>query len=154
MIHDADMVHGDLTTSNFMVREESAAPDGYELVSGRRYSFFSCLLARMQMDVSLSSQRVWDALGCHIQVAIDFGLGYTKPLAEDKAVDLYVLERAFVSTHPNSQSLVSRFAASTELDRVIFIPFPPPNEACMATSDRSWRLTEARFSCLAGSTGR
>lgn len=39
-------------------------------------------------------------------MAIDFGLGYTKPLAEDKAVDLYVLERAFVSTHPNSQPLV------------------------------------------------
>lgn len=44
------------------------------------------------------------------QVAIDFGLGYTKPLAEDKAVDLYVLERAFVSTHPNSQPLVGRQA--------------------------------------------
>lgn len=31
---------------------------------------------------------------------IDFGLAYTKPNPEDKAVDLYVLERAFVSTHP------------------------------------------------------
>lgn len=40
------------------------------------------------------------------QVAIDFGLGFLQPLAEDKAVDLYVLERAFLSTHPHSQALV------------------------------------------------
>lgn len=41
-------------------------------------------------------------------MAIDFGLGSQKPLVEDKAVDLYVLERAFLSTHPHSQALVSR----------------------------------------------
>lgn len=33
-------------------------------------------------------------------VLIDFGLSYIKNSVEDKAVDLYVLERAFVSTHP------------------------------------------------------
>lgn len=36
---------------------------------------------------------------------IDFGLAYTSALVEDKAVDLYVLERAFASTHPDSQPL-------------------------------------------------
>ena len=36
---------------------------------------------------------------------IDFGLAYTSTLAEDKAVDLYVLERAFASTHPRSEPL-------------------------------------------------
>lgn len=30
---------------------------------------------------------------------IDFGLSFNSLNAEDKAVDLYVLERAFVSTH-------------------------------------------------------
>lgn len=39
-------------------------------------------------------------------VLIDFGLGMMKPTMEDKAVDLYVLERAFVSTHPGSEFLV------------------------------------------------
>lgn len=39
---------------------------------------------------------------------IDFGLAYTSALAEDKAVDLYVLERAFVSTHPESEPLFGR----------------------------------------------
>jgi TP53 regulating kinase-like protein len=37
---------------------------------------------------------------------IDFGLSYISTLPEDKGVDLYVLERAFLSTHPNSESLV------------------------------------------------
>ncbi|KAJ1735120.1 serine/threonine-protein kinase bud32 [Coemansia biformis] len=36
---------------------------------------------------------------------IDFGLSQISPSAEDKAVDLYVLERAFVSTHPGSSRL-------------------------------------------------
>jgi tRNA A-37 threonylcarbamoyl transferase component Bud32 len=41
------------------------------------------------------------------QVMIDFGLGGLQPVVEDKAVDLYVLDRAFASTHPHSQPLVS-----------------------------------------------
>jgi len=38
---------------------------------------------------------------------IDFGLAYVRDMAEDKAVDLYVLEKAFLSTHPDSEQLVS-----------------------------------------------
>ncbi|KAJ1884992.1 serine/threonine-protein kinase bud32 [Kickxella alabastrina] len=38
-------------------------------------------------------------------VLIDFGLSQISVSAEDKAVDLYVLERAFISTHPNSERL-------------------------------------------------
>lgn len=34
---------------------------------------------------------------------IDFGLSYTSDLYEDFGVDLYVLERAFLSTHPNTE---------------------------------------------------
>ena len=40
-------------------------------------------------------------------VLIDFGLGATKALVEDKAVDLYVLERAMMSAHPNSEVLIA-----------------------------------------------
>jgi tRNA A-37 threonylcarbamoyl transferase component Bud32 len=39
---------------------------------------------------------------------IDFGLSYTSHLFEDKAVDLYVLERAFISTHPGSERWVKK----------------------------------------------
>jgi tRNA A-37 threonylcarbamoyl transferase component Bud32 len=46
---------------------------------------------------------------------IDFGLSYVSNLVEDKAVDLYVLERAFSSTHPDSEpmfaSVLSAYAA-------------------------------------------
>ena len=50
-------------------------------------------------------------------MAIDFGLGFLQPLAEDKAVDLYVLERAFLSTHPNSQPLVGRLVGRSRKGR-------------------------------------
>jgi TP53 regulating kinase-like protein len=38
-------------------------------------------------------------------ILIDFGLGYTESVAEDKGVDLYVLERALLSSHPNTEEL-------------------------------------------------
>jgi len=38
---------------------------------------------------------------------IDFGLSYVSSLLEDKAGDLYVIEKAFLSTHPNSEEIVS-----------------------------------------------
>ena len=38
-------------------------------------------------------------------VLIDFGLSFVSSLAEDKGVDLYVLERAFLSTHPNTEDI-------------------------------------------------
>ncbi|KAH9934870.1 uncharacterized protein B0H18DRAFT_902524 [Fomitopsis serialis] len=67
-MHRADIVHGDLTTSNMILRHPSSTK-GLQLV------------------------------------LIDFGLAFTSTLAEDKAVDLYVLERAFSSTHPASELL-------------------------------------------------
>jgi TP53 regulating kinase and related kinases len=68
VMHCADMLHGDLTTSNVMV----------ERVEGGEGQL----------------------------VLIDFGLSETSTSHEDKAVDLYVLERAFDSTHPGQRYLV------------------------------------------------
>ncbi|KAJ3087307.1 TP53 regulating kinase, partial [Physocladia obscura] len=70
-LHNADIIHGDLTTSNLMLRAES---------------------------LSL--------------VFIDFGLSFVSSLAEDKAVDLYVLERALASTHPQSHVLLEEILKS------------------------------------------
>ena len=36
---------------------------------------------------------------------IDFGLGFSEGSPEDRGVDLYVLERAMISTHPNTERL-------------------------------------------------
>ena len=39
---------------------------------------------------------------------IDFGLSFVSSKVEDKAVDFYVLKRAFISTHPGSEDLFER----------------------------------------------
>lgn len=65
-LHLADIVHGDLTTSNIMARR--------------------------------------DMTGLGV-VLIDFGLASVSTLIEDKAVDLYVLERALQATHPEPEDL-------------------------------------------------
>jgi TP53 regulating kinase-like protein len=81
-LHNENLVHGDLTTSNLMCRKaDTVAEDD---IAG-------LLLGQVVM--------------------IDFGLGATSLNIEDKAVDLYVLERAFISTHPQSEPL---FAAILE----------------------------------------
>lgn len=64
-LHDGGMIHGDLTTSNMIVRKADEA-----------------------------------------LVLIDFGLATIATLPEDKAVDLYVLERAITSAHSQHTALV------------------------------------------------
>lgn len=69
-LHASDIVHGDLTTSN--------------------------LLLKLELDADADGE----------VVVIDFGLSEGSTRIEDKAVDLYVLERALVSTHPESGFMV------------------------------------------------
>ncbi|KAF7642564.1 hypothetical protein LDENG_00255670 [Lucifuga dentata] len=74
-MHDEDVVHGDLTTSNMLLR---------------------CSKEKAESDL----------------VLIDFGLSYISALPEDKGVDLYVLEKAFLSTHPNTEALFEKLLKS------------------------------------------
>ncbi|XP_044205125.1 EKC/KEOPS complex subunit TP53RK [Thunnus albacares] len=74
-MHDEDVIHGDLTTSNMLLRR--SPEDG-------------------ESDLIL----------------IDFGLSYISALPEDKGVDLYVLEKAFLSTHPNTEALFEKLLKS------------------------------------------
>ncbi|KAG8785246.1 serine/threonine-protein kinase bud32 [Ceratobasidium sp. 428] len=76
-MHRGDIIHGDLTTSNMMLRKNKG---------------------REETEL----------------VLIDFGLSYNSLLVEDKAVDLYVLERAFSSTHPDSEGMFSQVLQSYE----------------------------------------
>lgn len=87
-MHAQDVIHGDLTTSNLMIREATES-----LVR-------ICYHTRLEIVMLIH---------CY-QVLIDFGLSYVSVMPEDKAVDLYVLERAFSSTHPNTEALVSMIA--------------------------------------------
>lgn len=72
LMHSKGVVHGDLTTSNLMLRpREGQQAEGLE----------------------------------GDMVLIDFGLASQSVQDEDRAVDLYVLERAFGSTHPGAEAL-------------------------------------------------
>ncbi|PBP20282.1 serine/threonine-protein kinase bud32 [Diplocarpon rosae] len=86
-LHDIGVIHGDLTTSNLMLRSltSSAVHDSGEGEGeGEGVSH-----AALDGEV----------------VIIDFGLASQSTQDEDRAVDLYVLERAFGSTHPRAEGL-------------------------------------------------
>ncbi|KAM6248735.1 EKC/KEOPS complex subunit TP53RK [Porphyrio hochstetteri] len=78
-MHDEDLIHGDLTTSNVLLRPP-----------------------KEKLDL----------------VLIDFGLSFISGLPEDKGVDLYVLEKAFLSTHPDTEAmfktLLKTYAATSK----------------------------------------
>ena len=80
-LHATGVVHGDLTTSNLMLRPRSGEGVNEDAVMG----------GLLEGEV----------------VLIDFGLASQNSQDEDRAVDLYVLERAFGSTHPRAESLFS-----------------------------------------------
>lgn len=86
LLHEGGMIHGDLTTSNFIVRllggEAAAAPHG------------SASAAANTAAASSGSDAMFGV------TVIDFGLVRDSTNAEDRAVDLYVLSRAVASTHP------------------------------------------------------
>ncbi len=77
-MHAIGIVHGDLTTSNMMLR-----PWKHDSMNGEGK----------------------DGLLTGEIILIDFGLASQSVQEEDRAVDLYVLESAFGSTHPRAESL-------------------------------------------------
>jgi TP53 regulating kinase-like protein len=93
-MHNANIVHGDLTTSNMMLRNSCHVP---------------CSIS----DNSTTANTILtDQEWTPDIVLIDFGLSSTSANTkktsshEERAVDLYVLERSFVTTHVGSEDLV------------------------------------------------
>ena len=85
-MHQGDIIHGDLTTSNMMLRP----------------------LIPSISDQTLSAQQRADSGDLGTLYMIDFGLSTVSGKIEDKGVDIYVLKRAFISTHPGSEALFEK----------------------------------------------
>ncbi|KAG9248980.1 kinase-like protein [Calycina marina] len=81
MMHGVGVVHGDLTTSNLMLKSREHAEVNDHAEGG---------------EENLLAGEV---------IIIDLGLASVSRFEEDRAVDLYVLERAFGSTHPRAEGL-------------------------------------------------
>ena len=80
-LHSIGCIHGDLTTSNMMLRPDPTLPATKRAKPGTA----SAHKTINDSDILL----------------IDFGLAKNTTSAEERAVDLYVLERALTSTHPH-----------------------------------------------------
>lgn len=87
-------MHGDLTTSNLLAQFAIAPPTQ---TPSRGTSAI--------VSSSSSSSPSWLAQSYSL-VLIDLGLSSISALAEDKAVDLYVLERALLAAHPRSSKFL------------------------------------------------
>ncbi|XP_076763884.1 TP53 regulating kinase [Xylocopa sonorina] len=77
-LHSKNVIHGDLTTSNVLLRN-------------------------VNEDANIAKYDV-----AHNFVIIDFGLARIDSSTEDKAVDLYVLERSLLSAHSEIPSLFTK----------------------------------------------
>lgn len=95
-LHYNQVIHGDLTTSNMLLKKSTLINDNND--------------QEELMDIYL----------------IDFGLSVVSPQLEDKAVDLYVLERALASTHSQHAKFIFdnilkgyEFEYKTNFDQVL-----------------------------------
>ncbi|TVU31113.1 hypothetical protein EJB05_22784, partial [Eragrostis curvula] len=94
-LHDGGLVHGDLTTSNMIIKNS---------------------------DNQL--------------VLIDFGLSFTSTIPEDKAVDLYVLERALISMHSSCGDVNNSFIFVMDKMEKILAAYRKASKQWCATTNK------------------
>lgn len=106
-MHAAGVIHGDLTTSNIMIRNPpwQSGEGGTNIIETDASSWVPQLVL---IDFGLAAST---AIATTNKANNATNNKKVKPFkqqhnAEEKAVDLYVLERAFLSTHPESEVLV------------------------------------------------
>ena len=91
-LHDIEIIHGDLTTSNMiLVEDKDCNKNNKEMVNDKLHDV-SKLKPGFGVggrDKSIDSKVYF----------IDFGLGFISPKVEDKAVDLHVLRQALEAKH-------------------------------------------------------
>ncbi|GAB1744520.1 hypothetical protein NU219Hw_g1791t1 [Hortaea werneckii] len=107
-LHAAGVVHGDLTTSNLMLRREGGFAGAGAGAGGEG---MGDAVAGTEGEEGQSHSSDGGGLEGEV-VLIDFGLALQSTADEDRAVDLYVLERAFGSTHPREEHLFPEVIAA------------------------------------------
>ncbi|KAI4709993.1 hypothetical protein J4E89_005225 [Alternaria sp. Ai002NY15] len=114
-LHELGVCHGDLTTSNIMLRTPKSQdtpaqqpqrriPRGKQTTSTLREAAMNGEEPPDLPPADPPQQSNTNSLAGDIFL-IDFGLTTASIQDEDKAVDLYVLERAFSATHPAAEPL-------------------------------------------------
>jgi len=89
LLHDAGLIHGDLTTSNMILSNKKTNPD---LDSDNKRAKASSINSR-------SSGRERQFQPSQKIFFIDFGLGFHSDRIEDKAVDLHLIKQALEAKH-------------------------------------------------------
>ena len=98
-LHKLGVVHGDLTTSNMILRPVSDDDEEDQNAAGGANTTITDGQGKAGAEAKLGRLLEGEI------VLIDFGLASNSFADEDRAVDLYVLERAFGSTHPRAEVL-------------------------------------------------
>ncbi len=81
-LHDADIIHGDLTTSNMIYVSAPANPSSSTKTAP--------IPPQLKDNSNIAQEKVY---------FIDFGLGFESKKAEDKAVDLHLIKQALEAKH-------------------------------------------------------
>ena len=100
-LHDADIIHGDLTTSNMILVENNSknfSLKGRRAIS-RAENISSWAGGRELAGEVASRAEMTEQISGPIIFFIDFGLGFISPKIEDKAVDLHLLKQALEAKH-------------------------------------------------------
>jgi len=113
-LHKADIIHGDLTTSNMILAENSASQMDKKVVNKKYKESLSELTHYQRRNPAepISEQHQSASVSERI-FFIDFGLGYISKKIEDKAVDLHLLKQALEAKHfKNWEILFKEFEKS------------------------------------------
>lgn len=91
-LHDADIIHGDLTTSNMIYVEDKI---NKKIVNSK-----TTRVSSNNAKSSVIKNGLSEKMDTNFKIFfIDFGLGFISPKVEDKAVDLHVLRQALEAKH-------------------------------------------------------
>jgi len=102
-LHLNKIIHGDITSSNILARIDQ------ERLPSENTNLYNEIQDEVIDSNFTKFEKIHNFLSKIELVLIDFGLAQTEvKRAEERAVDLYVLERAWISTHPTTANCLAR----------------------------------------------